>query len=275
MPTTHQTQRLTNRYLPRFTCKNICLTVLTLLLLTLPPLIFLGAIPWIRAYRYEQAYFSELTRLSTLDKQWSYIPDYRPNSPRKPPAYNKRVLPLIHDIPQLKSWSWEEQLDLYDDGSMLSKSPDKETWIYVGGTPKTSKSWVDKISLSRRPGGSCVDSGEICGAFNEGFNTLMERYHDFEEGGEYYDGPKERMSKAEWAFMDCDVSPLLCDEFALDPVMLVHIRSMKPCRVETQHGVSWVCGMRWTLVSLPLRQMPFVKTIRIGGVCGTGFSECA
>lgn len=93
----------------------------------------------------------------------------------------------------------------------------------------------------------------------------MERYDDFEEGEEYFNRPKERRSRAEWAFMDCDVSLLLCDEFALDPVMLVHVKSVKPCRMEIKHGVTWVCGVRWTLVSLPLKQMPFVKTVRIGG----------
>jgi len=117
-------------------------------------------------------------------------------------------------------------MNLYDDGTMLSKSPDKETWIYVGGTRKQSESWVDRISFASRPGGSFFDPEEIFTASNKGFITLMERYHDFEEGGEYFDRPKERTSMAEWAFMDCDVSPLLCDEFALDAVILLHVRSV-------------------------------------------------
>ena len=65
--------------------------------------------------------------------------------------------------------------------------------------------------------------------------------------------------------MDCDVSPLLCDEFALDPVMLVHVKNVKPSRMEIKHGVTRVCGVRWTLVKLPLKKMPFVKTVRIWG----------
>ena len=153
-------------------------------------------------------------------------------------------------------------MNLYDNGTMLSKSPDKETWIYVGGTRRQSESWVDRISFASRPGGSFFDPEEIFTASNEGFITLIERYHDFEEGGEYFDGPKEM---AEWAFMDCDVSPLLCDEFALDPAILVHVKSMKPCRMKIKHGLAWVCGVRWMLVSLPLKQMPFVKTMRMGG----------
>lgn len=51
---------------------------------------------------------------------------------------------------------------------MLSKSPAKETWIYVGVTQKKSESWFDRISFASQPGGSCVGSEEIFSAFNEG-----------------------------------------------------------------------------------------------------------
>ncbi len=149
-------------------------------------------------------------------------------------------------------------MELNNDGT--AKQPDRETWIYVGGTP-TNYNWLDKISAFHKPNGSCVDSEEICRAYNEGFNTLIEKFHvdrGIENGG-------QRTSNAYLAFMDCDVSPLLCDYSNQRPVVLLHMKTMQPCKMEYDTELRWTCSVRVTSVGLPLDRMPFPKTQTIAG----------
>lgn len=139
------------------------------------------------------------------------------------------------------------------------QQPNTEAWVYVGGTPKKPDSFLDKISVCSKPNGSCVDSEDICSSYNEGFNRLVEEYHVSEAGS------GAQTSKATLAFMDCDVSPLLCDVFQLSPVMLMHFKTMQPCRMEYDVELKWFCSTRWTLIGLPLPQMPFTKSQTIAG----------
>lgn len=169
-------------------------------------------------------------------------------------------VPLIHDVAQLRSWGYEEQLGLFEDGT--AKKDMTEIWIYVGGKAH-QRSWYEKMALYSSPGGSCVDEGWVCDAFNEGFDHLMELshthiQHDCGTVGGY-------TSSAIYAFMDCDVSPLLCDHFYADPVMLIHLKTTMPCRMEMEKGWRISCAARWSLVGLPLTKMPFSRTLNVGG----------
>ena len=171
----------------------------------------------------------------------------------KPLPYHKRLTPLIHDIGQLRSWGWEEQLQLYDDG--FGQYPHQQHWIYVGGTHR-KRSIFEKLRVYSEPNGSCVDEPYICDSFNDGFNRLLEYYHTH---------GTSRTSRASYGFMDCDVSPLLCDIFGIDPVMLLHLETKEPFKIEMEEEFRWICTTKWSLVSLPLKKMPFTKTQRIGG----------
>ncbi|PBP22959.1 hypothetical protein BUE80_DR006151 [Diplocarpon rosae] len=253
-----QVRRTTRQHRPRSTCKTLCLALFVLLTLILAPFLLLYLRPYHRALAHELSYFSELQRLDKLESQWLDRPDYLPHSPRKPPAYNNRTLPLIHDIPQLSSWDFQEQMDLHADGT--SRHPEREAWVYFGGTPRRY-GLMDRISAFQRPNGSCVDAGEICAAYNEGFNAVIERFHV--DRGVTHGG--KRTSSAFFAFADCDVSPLMCDNTNQRPVSLLHMKTIQPCKAEYDTEVKWTCGMRYTSVRLPLRRMPFKKTQTIAG----------
>ncbi|CAL3968194.1 unnamed protein product [Diplocarpon coronariae] len=258
MPSKRQVRRVTSKHRPRSTCKTICLILLILLALTIPPFLLLYLRPYHRALAHELSYFSELQRLDQLDSQWLYRPDNLPDSPRKPPAHNNRTLPLVHDIPQLSSWDFQAQMDLHADGT--GRHPGREAWVYFGGTPRRNR-LMDRISAFQRPNGSCINTGDICAAYNEGFNAVIERFHV--DRGVNHGG--KRTSKAFFAFADCDVSPLMCDNTNQWPVSLLHLKTIQPCKVEHHSEVRWTCGMRYTSVRLPLRRMPFKKTQTIAG----------
>ncbi|EKD15690.1 hypothetical protein MBM_06318 [Drepanopeziza brunnea f. sp. 'multigermtubi' MB_m1] len=255
-----------HRCRPRVCCTNVCIAIFALLVVTIPPIFLLVLRPYHRAIAYENAYFEELQRLDELEEQWQrHRPDDnhpQPDTPRRPPAYNNRTLPLVHDIPQLTSWDFEEQLELNADGT--ARRPDREVWIYVGGSP-TNDNLLDRLSLYRKPNGSCVASADICAAYNEGFNTLIEHYH-VDRGIDH--GGKRTSSNAFFTFMDCDVSPVLCGMSRQRPVALLHLKTMQPCRMGrdlASDSVTWSCSVRWSSVGLPLVRMPFKKSRVIAG----------
>ncbi|KAI9050333.1 hypothetical protein LZ554_005499 [Drepanopeziza brunnea f. sp. 'monogermtubi'] len=254
-----------SKYRPRVSCTNVCIAIFALLVVTITPIFLLAIRPYHRAIAYENAYFKELQRLDELEDKWQrHRPDdHLPDTRRRPLAYNNRTLPLVHDIPQLTSWDFGEQLELNADGT--ARRPDREVWIYVGGTTPTNDNWLDRISLYRKPNGSCVASADICTGYNEGFNTLIEHYH-VDRGIDH--GGKRTSSNAFFTFMDCDVSPMLCDMSKQRPVTLLHLKTMQPCRMDRDlesDSVTWSCSVRWSSVGLPLVRMPFKKSQVIAG----------
>ncbi|RDL32104.1 uncharacterized protein BP5553_09506 [Venustampulla echinocandica] len=241
--------------------KKLCIYTLSFLSFLLTLAITLFIIPWYRAHSYEVSYFTEILRLEDLDSEYASVDIREMLDIEQPPAYNTRRTPLIQDIPQLRSWDWQEMMRLHPDGT--APYTGQEFWIYVGGTPKKSLSfpfnWWDNLSLFSRPAGSCVDEDYICAAFNRGFDRLVERYHTH---------GKERTSGASLAFVDCDVSPLFCDEWAVDPVMLAHIESVGPCRKVKGEVMRAACTVKYRSVSLPLKTMPFSRKEMVGGKKG-------
>ena len=137
--------------------------------------------------------------------------------------------------------------------------PRQRYWVYVGGTNKGETeqklSILDYTTVYSvpNPNGSCVDEPWICDAYNEGFNKLLEYYHAH--------GTKST-DRSHYAFIDCDASPLLCHLFSIDPVMLLHLYTSSPYNIS--EDFTFTCSAKWSLVALPLKRMPFSRTVRIG-----------
>ncbi|RWQ94380.1 hypothetical protein C8Q69DRAFT_470011, partial [Paecilomyces variotii] len=112
------------------------------------------------------------------------------------------------------------------------------------------------------PGPSCVDSPEICHSFNNGFDRLLELYHTQRQ----YQSANTGLT-----FVDCDVSPYICDEWGVDPVMLIHVRTSSPCRMEMS-PFRWYCSVKWHFVALPLRKMPIQRTVRLSDLVSASSS---
>lgn len=249
--------RVLRRYLPHF--RLFSWKRLFFYLAILVPLfsgwVYLGYRSYTRALCFEQAYYKEIDRHNSLESQWRWVPDLMSNSP-KPLPYNKRLTPLIHDVVQLYSWGYKEQLSLNEDGT--AKYPNQQNWIYVGGTPKKPSSILESLSVFSPPNGSCTDESYICHSFNEAFNQLLENYHTTE-------GRYARNGRASLGFVDCDVSPLLCDDFHMDPVMLLHVQTKRPCTPMRFPEFDFNCSVKWSLVPLPLKKMPFTSLKIIPG----------
>jgi len=247
------------RCLPSLKKLGICALISSILLaLVAIPVLFLIFLPYGRALTHEVAYFEEKARLDDITSQWQVRQDFPMKEwddlypPAVPVPYNERLVPLIHDVVQLSSWGWQEGLRLHEDGS--AQYPAQEYWIYLGGTYR-KRGLREILSLYTEPGGSCIDSPYICDAFNAAVNSYIERRHIL---------GTERSSSASLGFVDCDASPLLCDDWGMDPVMLVHIRTHMPCRTEWP-SFKMACSVTWRFVELPLKKMPFPITQKVGG----------
>jgi hypothetical protein len=247
------------RFLRRPPWKKLFLFTFLLTIVAATALYFCAYIPLKHAECHERRYFAELDHIKHTESTWQIMADYlEETDAEKPLPYNTRMTPLIHDAVQLRSWHWWEQLDLHEAnlfGYSFAKYSVQQNWIYVGGTYRERSFW-ENFQVYSTPNGSCIDEPYICDSFNAGFNQLLEFYHT--EG-------HLRTSRAGYpGFMDCDVSPLLCDDFNIDPVMLLHLETKSPCTSEFEPSFHLVCSTKWSLVSLPLKKMPFTKTRRIG-----------
>ncbi|KAJ9632015.1 hypothetical protein H2203_000416 [Taxawa tesnikishii (nom. ined.)] len=227
--------------------------------------------PSVRALNHEITHYNEMDRLSRLEsnywmyKQW---PETYIGSVAEPPSYDKRATPLIHDVPQLWSFSHRQQLQLYPD--FTARYPSQRFWIYIGGTASNKSStikgqpgfssvwqWLENNALGRLSAananvtGSCVDPADMCDAYNAAYNTIIEKSH------------VESIKSGFLRFVDCDKSPLFCDIWGLNPVMLMYVET-GPCRMIFPK-VRWICNVKWHYVALPLEKMPWTRMQRIEG----------
>ncbi|TKX24406.1 hypothetical protein C1H76_3353 [Elsinoe australis] len=183
-------------------------------------------------------------------------------------TYDKHVVDsLIKDVPQIWSHDASKPLNLHggDLWSVITgygKGPDHETWIYVGGTNPGLNPWLSLPLMVTRANGSCVDPPEICDAYTAAFQRLMSDYQV----------ERQRLnSKPSFKLADCDVSPALCDHWQVNPVMMVHVKTMQPCKFvltyenEGRPGIHYACTVTWSYVSLPLSGLPYNRMVRIGG----------
>lgn len=107
------------------------------------------------------------------------------------------------------------------------------------------------------PGPTCIDPPETCRAFNQGFDRLIEFYHTHR---------KYQSANTALAFVDCDISPVLCSEWGLDPVLLVHIKTSWPGEINWMQGGNDRFPVQWRFVALPLKKMPFTRNVRLSAL---------
>jgi hypothetical protein len=250
------------KYLP-LGCKSICSCIVTSALIVVILISTLAAftiIPLHLQVRHEAAHFEELDRLKALEERWTDKPWGKSFGSRygdileleRAVPYNKRLLPLVHDITQLRSSSYLQQMRMHL--NWTAEYPGDVTWIYFGGTSRDQdtfwKAVMRKMSpFVSLPGRSCTDAPQICNAFNDGFNALLEYYHTHRAIQQAGGG---------LTFVDCDVSSRLCDTLGVTPVMLAHVETKSPC---ASNGALFdmSCSVKWTYISLPLKKMPFQR----------------
>lgn len=195
-------------------------------------LILLAASAGIPAYlstSHEEIYFTELDRVQKFEQEWTDYADSNKtenarwrklfNTPPEIP-YNKRLLPLIHDIPQLRSTTWLNQLGLSK--NLPAPYPLQKTWVYIGGTPRSLeplwKRLLRKFTITSLPRPSCIDPPYICNGFNNAFNKLIEYYHTHRHH------PYVELG-SNLAFIDCDNSPFICNFVHMDPPVLLYLET--------------------------------------------------
>ncbi|KAL1987206.1 hypothetical protein VTN96DRAFT_4538 [Rasamsonia emersonii] len=270
-------------------CKCVSIFILLVFVLPMMTLFLLLAIPMFIAKKHELQYFSELEHHREVESQWDFFAKKMPwmlevpteVRPERPVSWNERRVPLIKDITQLWSGTWKQQMQLYEDGT--AEYPSQEFWIYIGGTSKMEETTSPGKSSQARsfdwkksfraaftrlnsymgdilptlPGPNCVDEPHICHAYNNAFDRLIELYHTHrvnQTGG------------AGLAFADCDVSPALCDEWATNAVVMVHVKTQSPCRTEFEPSFRFICSVKWRFVGLPLKKMPFYRTMPLSSL---------
>jgi len=232
-------------------CLYICILSIALPILSIALIFVFFILPNNAVAEREFAYFSEIARLEELDSQSPWLAQMDLETEKAPP-YNQRLLPLIHDITQLNSWDWQKQLNLYEDGT--AEYPSQRFWLYVGGTAKTQRSGLGHMFTDQN--GSCEDPPYICDSWNEGFNRLLEYYHTH--------GTTRTTKGVSYGFVDCDVSPMICEMWDIKPVMLVYLETKSPCTSEMD-PFRFICSVKWTFVPLPLKKMPFPRKEMIKG----------
>ncbi|KAL1986064.1 hypothetical protein VTN96DRAFT_7077 [Rasamsonia emersonii] len=264
-------------------CCCSCISICFLLTVILPAAsVFLLTVrPMIRALRHEAEYFGELEEQRRRDRDWDKAAT-RGRMPwmlevlEAPVPWNdpRRRRPLIHDITQLMTGEWKTQMRLNDDGT--AEFPQLEYWIYVGGTSRGRSLWslslgdwrtyvrdIYPFPVPSPPGPSCADEPAICTSFNAAFDRLLELYHTHRVN---------QTGRGDLVFADCDVSPMLCDELRLSPLMLVHVQTQSPCGGEMEPEYHFVCPVKWRFVSLPLKKMPFQRTVRLSALLSSSSS---
>lgn len=209
---------------------------------------------------HEETYFKELDHVQKLEQdstdyaytnktenaRWRKLLNTPPEIP-----YNKRLLPLIHDITQLRSTTWLNQLGLYQ--NLTAPYPLQKTWVYIGGTPRSLeprwKRILRKFTITSLPGPSCIDPPYICNTFNNAFNKLIEYYHTHRHHPDVEFG-------STLAFIDCDNSPSICDFVNMDPPVLLYLETQRECETHLP-SFKQICGTKWKFIPLPLQKMPF------------------
>lgn len=171
--------------------------------------------------------------------------------------YNKRLLPLIHDITQLRSNSFFQQLGLYD--NLTAPYPLQKTWIYIGGTAREQEPWWKRtfhyFTITSLPGPSCKDPSYICNSFNDAFNKLIEYYHTHRHRPYVEFG-------STLAFIDCDNTPHICDFLNMDPPVLLYLETQESCETHLPSFTS-ICGTKWQFIPLPLKKLPSTRTLTL------------
>ena len=211
--------------------KKICLALL------LPLVMFIGLAAWegyqeYQAISFETAYFEELERLDQLDREWKTFSKMNLSEMvEEPPSFNNRLRPLFPDLVQLKSWSFNQQLRLHEDGTC--HFPQEHVWIYFAGKRTCPSS----------------DGLSMCEDFIDAFDRVIQYHH--------VRGPA---AGAFLSFVDCDVSTSLCTQLGVESNIMVNMQSKSPCKShmpdKKDPKLRWYCPVIWRFIGLPLEKMP-------------------
>ena len=246
-----------NPYIPlilRF-WKYGCLFFLVSILALVAFLYLLLVRPLQISYYHDLRYHRELEHFESREASWARWPKGTgPSLQAQTPApRSQRPQRLVEDVPQLHFHNWRDSLNLYADGT--GRWPRQDYWIYVGGTGRNeSDGWLKEawrdMAAATMPGSNCVDPPEMCSAFNDAFNALVEETHVSSERWPAF--PLRR-------FVDCDHSPLVCDWLAVDANVLLHFETGR-CRFRLGPYAGQRCDTKWSVVPLPLPRMPFQRS---------------
>lgn len=180
------------------------------------------------AFRLEQLYCKELQYFSKLEEQRKASRRAKYGSQTVQDENSTLVQPVFDHIVQLRSWDWKKSLRLGDD--YTCEYPPENVWIYVAGRETCPKS--DGIDM-------CED---YIAAFDQFIHTST------------------ASRGVVLAFVDCDVSELLCIEWGVEANVMVHYKSKSSCEFhfpeENDSEFRWTCPMTLQGYPLPLKRMP-------------------
>ncbi|KAF2397045.1 hypothetical protein EJ06DRAFT_551107 [Trichodelitschia bisporula] len=246
--------RYARLFLSLLTCKRIAkLLGLTILLAALP--ILAGLLTTHLASRHEAVYFAQQAAYAQVDSTYNSFKRWNLSTETltPPTPWSERVHPLIPEAVQLQSGAWKAQMQLYEDWT--AEYSMQEMWVYVGGRARGERGWGDwwrEWSFA---------FGDVVAA------RRMER------------GKGAWSSPASLAFVDCDVSAVLCDVWwGVQPVMLAHFRTGSPCHMELD-PFRFVCSTPYeqvrTLVSMRFSQdaLEYGEWEKIGVIAEEGMGE--
>ncbi|KAF4556682.1 Hypothetical protein D9617_1g085610 [Elsinoe fawcettii] len=227
---------------------------------------FLAFSPYVAGVEYEAYVHNQTRQYLAQNSATSGVGSPDTGAQEDTRFYDKHVTtPLIRNATQVWSESMEP-IGLHDGevgGGVrgYGKGSAHENWIYLGGTNPGIKGWLSTYSLVAHANESCVDEPAVCDAYNAGYQRLVDQYHT---------RPAGHRPKGDLKFIDCDVSPAICDWWQLNPVMLVHVKTQQPCHFITDFETGrprllYLCSVKWTYVGLPFDKMPYNRNIRIGG----------
>ena len=206
--------------------RNFCL-LSTLILLPFTVKVSVDLLRELSAFRRETAYFEELERLDSLDRACRRLPE----TVTCPPTPNDRLRPLFPDLVQLNSWSWAESLRLHPDGS--AQYPMEHVWIYIAGNKTCPKD----------------DGLALCESFVHAFDRVIQYHH-----------VARPAAGAFLSFVDCDISPGICDAWGVDANIMVNLQTMSPCDphlpTEEDPEFRFHCVAAWRFIGLPLKMLP-------------------
>jgi len=170
----------------------------------------------------ETDYADKLDHQRRMDRLQARFPDLALN------ISEERITPMFPELTQLWSWSWMQQLRMKEDGRC--EYPGEDVWIYVGGRKTCPSS----------------DGIVMCENFIAAFNKLIEYSH-----------VNKLARSAILAFVDCDISDRLCQEWGITANVMVNFKSFGPCKShEPVFDFDFRCPTSMQFFGLPLLDMP-------------------
>lgn len=238
--------------------KRICVSIFLFILLIVLLSYTLVILPLQLSDAHEYEHFEKIDKDESKESIFRWSPSLRFPWEEDLPPMHERPTRLIKDVIQLTTTSYQGSMSLNFDGT--AKYPMGAYWIYVAGTgrnasePLWKRVWR-RASFFSMPGGSCIDPPKMCDAYNEAYQQLI-----FDMRAKKFVPSGRGLER----FIDCDNSPLLCDQLMVDPVMVIHVEVPEgACEFQLEPAVAWACDVKWSFYGLPLLELPFLRNVRL------------